>query len=391
VKSNLLVWCLHSCRRDVFLEELSRGHLANYRSIVDRGLFASSAIVGGHFQKTSHPSEITGRVCSSPVSPTLNILNSVRAEGGFAGVVNDFVIASWSKQLVAEGRIGSVGEVYPNLIEQPTFANTAYPKLEFHPDLNHRRWLYWYRQRATHRHFYNFALNFERDGGFLEDVVNENPSFVRDQQRYALRLQDRWFGDTLRYLEEHGVLEETIVLCFSSHGTSLEGWLPLMKRVTKATVDHGALNFHPNVSRSFAFMAGPGIPHRSVDEWTSILDLKPTLCRALGIEDAGGSSYGLDLIRDEIPEQRILADVSRAQRYSLYEPRSGWLFMALPEERKPDGSEEGLPPSPGGFVAFNLLDDGQCSTPRSGDFLDSPERAAFRDEARRLSLLVPIE
>lgn len=48
MKFNLLVWCIHSCRRDVFLEELGKGKLPNFQELIDRGLFLSSAIVGEH-------------------------------------------------------------------------------------------------------------------------------------------------------------------------------------------------------------------------------------------------------------------------------------------------------------------------------------------------------
>ncbi len=48
MKYNLLVWTAHSCRRDVFLEELGRGNLPNYASVAERGLFFPSAVVGGH-------------------------------------------------------------------------------------------------------------------------------------------------------------------------------------------------------------------------------------------------------------------------------------------------------------------------------------------------------
>ena len=54
MKHNLLVWTSHSCRRDVFLEELERGALPNYSSLVERGAFFSSAVVSGHFERTTN-------------------------------------------------------------------------------------------------------------------------------------------------------------------------------------------------------------------------------------------------------------------------------------------------------------------------------------------------
>jgi hypothetical protein len=373
----------------VFLDELGRGNLPNYQSVVQRGLFFPSAVVGGHFQRTSNLSEITGRPFTSEVHPRENILNAAARAGAVVGVVNDHVITLGAQLLQARGQIASIEEVYPTLIERPRLENLGLPKIEFLPDLDPPRWLYWYRERCTHRHFYNFALAFQHEGGLLEEVVNDNPGFVKDQQRYSLRLQDAWFGSTLRHLEARGVLEDTIILVFSSHGTSIEGWLPLMNRATRANVDHAASNFHPNVSRSFAILAGPGIPPGRRAEWISIMDLKPSLCRFLGIEDLGGSAYECDLLRDALPPARILADVTSKDYYSLFHTASEWLLMSVPRDKDATAPHiHGLPTSPDGLLAFQLTDDPTCSTPRTAEFLRAPERARLVEEARRLQLSV---
>jgi hypothetical protein len=390
MRFNLLVWCVHSCRRDVFLEELARGNLPNFQSLVARGLFLSSAVVGAHFQRVSHRSEITGRLVTSAVSPAENILQSAARTGCHVGVANDFVIANWATALVKEGVVQSVEEIYPRLIHRPRFENIGLPKIDFRPDLDHPRWLYWYRERSTHRHFYNFALAFKEEGGLLEDIANEEPGFVRSQQRFSLRLQDAWLRNTLDHLREQGALDNTVIVAFSSHGTSAESWLPLMGRVTKATVDHTAFNFHPNVSRSFAIIAGPGVPQARIDRWVSILDLKPTLCHLLGIEDLGGSAYGVDVITGPFPEDRILADVSDPRLYSLYHPASGWLLMSIPPSDRRPAALEGLPPAPKGYLAFHLASDEACASPRTADFLDAPEMPAFRDEIRLRALRDPL-
>ena len=388
MKHNLLVWTAHSCRRDVFGEELERGNLTNYGSLVERGLYFPSAVVGGHFQRTSNVSEITGRPFTSPVHPRENILNAAQRSGASVGVVQDFVITKGAEDLLERGLIESVDEIYPRLIERPRLQNLGYPKLEFLPDLSPSRWLYWYRERATHRHFYNFALGFKEDGGLFEDVVNENPAFVRDQQRYSLRLQDQWLGSTLRWLEEGRVLDETVLLVFSSHGTSLEGWLPLMRRVTRGNVDHSGLNFHPHVSHSFAIVSGPGIEPGKRTDWISIMDLKPTLCRVLGLEDLGGSAYEVDLLGPPPPERRVLADVSGEWDYSLFDTETQWLYMTAPREEvaKDRPHLEGLPTSPDGALAFNLADDPGCASPRTGEFLESPAAERVAAEATRLGL-----
>lgn len=92
MKYNLLAWTAHSCRRDVFLEELERGNLPNYSSVIERGMFFPSAVIGGHFQRTSNLSEITGRPFNSAVHPRDNILNAAAQSGAYVGVVNDFII-----------------------------------------------------------------------------------------------------------------------------------------------------------------------------------------------------------------------------------------------------------------------------------------------------------
>ena len=177
MKNNLLVWTSHSCRPDVFEEELSAGNLPNYSSIVERGTYFPKAVVGGHFQRTSNLSEITGRPFTSEVHPRENLLNAAAESGAHVGVVNDFIITQGARFLVAKAKIELIDEVYPNLIERPPLPNLGTPKLEFLPDLSPERWLYWYRERATHRHFYNFALAFEEEGGLLVEVASENPAF----------------------------------------------------------------------------------------------------------------------------------------------------------------------------------------------------------------------
>jgi len=387
MRDNMLVWCAHSCRRDVFLQEYEAGNLPNYSSVIERGMLFSSAIVGGHFQRTSNLSEITGRPFNSAVHPRENILNAAAASGATVGVVNDFIITMGAQWMAAQGLIQSIDEVYPQLIERPLIANYGEPNLEFKPDVSPERWLYWFRERSTHRLFYNFVLAFEHEGGLLVDVVNDNAGFVRDQQRYSLRLQDRWFGTTLRHLEAEGRLDDTVILVFSTHGTSAEGWLPLMGRATRANVDHAGLNFHPNVSRAWAFIAGPGIGSGRVDDWISIMDLKPTLCRLLDLPDLGGSTYGVDLLNANLSGDRLLADVTSREYYSLFRPLSGWLLISggLDEEAEMT-TVAGLPTSRNGTLAFNLNEDPACTRIQTEAFWASNEPAVFAAEVERLGL-----
>ncbi len=156
-------------------------------------------------------SEITGRPFSSDEHPRDNILNAATGAGAYVGVVYDSIITEGARYLASTGRIGSINEVYPRLIDRPRYGNIGEPKIEFRADLSPDRWLCWFRERATHRNFYNFALFFEHEGGLLVEVVNDNATFVRDQQRYSLRLQDKWFGNTLSHLEDGGSLDNTVI------------------------------------------------------------------------------------------------------------------------------------------------------------------------------------
>ncbi len=390
MKHNLLVWTSHSCRPDVFEEELAAGNLPNYAALVERGTYFPNARVGGHFQRTSNLTEITGRPFTSEVHPRENILNAAAEAGVHVGVVNDFIITEGARFLVAKARIGTIDEVYPRLIDRPPLPNIGRPRIEFLPDLAPERWLYWYRERATHRHFYNFALAFEDEGGLLIEVANENPRFIRDQQRYSLRLQDRWFGGTLRHLEQNGKLDDTVIVAFSSHGTSIDSWLPLMKQITRANVDHAAFNFHPNVSGSFVVLAGPGIKPDRRDAFVSVMDMKPTLCRMLGLPNLGGSIYDVDLLGAELPRDRLLADVTDEWCYSLFDTSTGWLMMKTPygEDAKQQ-TVVGLPTSDDGLIAFQLHDDPGCTTVRTDDFLAHPGRGRFVAEISRLGLRPP--
>lgn len=390
MRHNLLVWTSHSCRPDVFAAELDAGNLPNYSSLIEHGVYFPNARVGGHFQRTSNLSEITGRPFSSPVHPRENLLNAAHQAGAYVGVVNDFILTSGARYLVGQGIIESIGEVYPRLIERPRNANLGEPKIEFLPDLAHERWLYWYRERATHRNFYNFVLSFEHEGGLLVEVASENPRFVYDQQRYSLRLQDRWLGATLRHLEEAGKLHDTVIAVLSSHGTSIDSWLPLMGRITRANVDHAGFNFHPNVSGAFVVLCGPSITAARREEWVSVMDLKPTLANLLGLENLGGSAYDVDLLGSGISAARLLADVTDRFCYSLFDTATGWLLMSMPSGSQPEVEIiDGLPTSEDGLVCFDTHQDPGCTRIATHEFLASGLVERFCAEMDRLGLRRP--
>jgi len=117
------------------------------------------------------------------------------------------------------------------------------------------------------------------------------------------------------------------------------------------------------------------------------MDLKPTLCRLLGIENLGGSVYDTDILSDRAPGDRILADVTSDLPYSLFHAASSWLLMSVPSDAEADSPNvRGLPTSADGLIAFKLDDDPSCITPRTAEFLASAEREKFDAEIARLEL-----
>ena len=77
----------------------------------------------------------------------------------------------------------------------------------------------------------------------------------------------------------------------------------------------------------------------------------------------------------------------RREVFSLFHPESSWLFMTIPRDSDRDSVlTRGLPSAPDGRLAFYLKEDPRCEEPRTKQFLDSPERARFAAEAKRLEL-----
>jgi len=78
MKYNLLAWTAHSCRRDVFLEELERGNLPKYSSVIERGMFFPSAVTT-HVYFAARPEPTSGLSAHAPdIDPQLRELSLER-------------------------------------------------------------------------------------------------------------------------------------------------------------------------------------------------------------------------------------------------------------------------------------------------------------------------
>ena len=112
------------------------------------------------------------------------------------------------------------------------------------------------------------------------------------------------------------------------------------------------------------------------------MDMKPTLCRLLGITDLGGSAYDVDLLAAaDLPGDRLLADVTDEWCYSLFDTSTGWLMMKTPHGDDANlDSVVGLPVSEDGLVAFQLREDPGCTMVRTDEFLAHPGRGRFAVE-----------
>ncbi len=92
--------------------------------------------------------------------------------------------------------------------------------------------------------------------------------------RYARQIEsaDRMIASVLELLRDRGQLANTIIAVLGDHG---EGF------GDKGTMQHGA-NFYEEGLRVPFVIAGPGVPHRTIDTNTMVADLTPTLLHVLG-------------------------------------------------------------------------------------------------------------
>ncbi len=159
--------------------------------------------------------------------------------------------------------------------------------------------------RGDNRYRINFKIDRMIKRGFDNDLEEAEKQHIIDLYDGCVREFDAQVGDLVAHLEELGLLKNTIVGVWGDHGDDLyEHGTTLGHGVTLFGGDHA--NTPP------AIFAGPGIPHRRVDELTRSIDLPPTWLRWLSLPPVK-AWQGVDL-SGEVPALSALLETS----YLLY-------------------------------------------------------------------------
>ncbi|GAG53440.1 unnamed protein product, partial [marine sediment metagenome] len=176
---------------------------------------------------------------------------------------------------------------------------------------------------------------------FRDLLEGKCPGYDGYHRRYRanycgmLRLIDDQIRRFVGYLEEKGLMEETILIFISDHGDYAADYGLLRKGVEMPEC----------LIRIPMIWAGPGIVarQRQRDEFVSIIDIMPTLCEAIGADiPAGvqGRSLWPMLTGSDFPAEEFR---------SIYaEQGFGGLHYTESERRPPDGRYK-----PGGFNELN--------------------------------------
>lgn len=119
------------------------------------------------------------------------------------------------------------------------------------------------------------------------------------EDRYArlIERQDVLLGEMVADLGRRGMLESTIVIAMGDHGEGLGA---------KGIRFHDSNYFDEGLRTPLVF-AGPGFPHRRIEQEVSMLDVMPTMLAALGIPPAADADLqGRNLLADVIPDVPLL-------------------------------------------------------------------------------------
>lgn len=158
-----------------------------------------------------------------------------------------------------------------------------------------------------------------------EFFENARPSLAELPSLYAESVSDAEssFFDRVNYLEEHGLLEDTLVIYTSDHGELLG------EPENGMNIGHGS-PMVPDVVTVPIVFAGAGLPDISVDWTLSGVDVAPTALSALGREEIG-QFEGVDcwssapdagrLCRSEVWNQ---LDSDLFGEYDIYRATSVW-------------------------------------------------------------------
>jgi len=140
---------------------------------------------------------------------------------------------------------------------------------------------------------------------YLEDFNYATMNLKRDieliKNRYinSCRHLDSQFGRVLKYLDEHGLLDSTIVILTGDHGEEF---------MEKAHWGHNS-SFVEEQTRTPLVLRIPGVEPRRVTDLTSHLDFPATLLPLLGVTSPAESySLGFNMLGPRIHNFTVLAD-----------------------------------------------------------------------------------
>ena len=163
----------------------------------------------------------------------------------------------------------------------------------------------------THREY--FQPTSVRDALYSRPPANivDTPETRRDMAAFkaSARSLDHGVGAVLNALDEHGIVDDTLVILTTDHGLAFPG--------AKATMSDRGLGVMLVVRGPGGFTGG-----RVLDALVSHLDLYPTICELAGIERPAwleGASL-LPLVRGDVEEVRdeVFAEVTF---HAAYEPQ----------------------------------------------------------------------
>lgn len=140
---------------------------------------------------------------------------------------------------------------------------------------------------------------------YLEDFNYATMDLKRDigliKNRYinSCRHLDSQYGRVIRYLEQHGLLDSTIVILAGDHGEEF---------MEKGHWGHNS-SFVEEQTRTPLVLWVPGVAPRKVERLTSHVDIPATLLPLLGVTTpAGYYSQGFDLLGSQGKNYTIMVD-----------------------------------------------------------------------------------
>ena len=135
-----------------------------------------------------------------------------------------------------------------------------------------------------------------------------------DLKRYKskLKILDNALGILLNGLEEKGILEDTVIVMFGDHypyGLSTD---------TLNTVLDYDTNIDYEAERVPFVIYNSGIEHKVFSEYTSYINILPTILNLFGVEHDPRFYMGTDLLSEDYESMVVFADGSWKNEYAYY-------------------------------------------------------------------------